>query len=273
MSAIQGLKKQLRGVRSTQKLTKAMRTVSTVKYAKLSKLYSDFDAYGNQCKRLLEQFGAAFGAQVRAADPQAPATVLVMCSNKGMCGSFNAEILKFALEEIAKLDRPLLVPCGKKAIAFFKGRNILSEKEAVLDDVPTFAESSALLDELLAWRRSGKTSKVYVIYPRYVNMLQQEPVITQLFPEADGDGKELLLVVPDQDTVAERIGPNVFRAMFYGLVMQSALGAQAATLMTMRAAYDTATEYCDQLEGQINRLRQSIVTASVIETSADSRDS
>ena len=268
MAAIQALKKQLRGVRSTQKLTKAMRTVSTVKYAKLSKLYGEFSEYGKQCEQLLERFGAAFGARVREADPQAPAAVLVMTSNKGMCGSFNAEILNFALEEIGKLDRPLLVPCGRKAAAFFKGRHMPVEKEAVLDDVPTFASSSALLDELLAWRKCGKASKIYVIYPKYINMLQQVPTITELFPASDGAGDELLLCVPDRDTVVERIAANVFRAMFYGLVIQAAIGAQAATLMTMRAAYDTATEFCGALEGQINRLRQSMVTASVIETRA-----
>ena len=268
MAAIQALKKQLRGVRSTQKLTKAMRTVSTVKYAKLSKLYGEFSEYGSQCAQLLERFGAAFGERVREADPQAPAAVLVMTSNKGMCGSFNAEILNFALEEIGKLDRPLLVPCGRKAAAFFRGRHMPVEKEAVLDDVPTFASSSALLDELLAWRTCGKASKIYVIYPKYINMLQQVPTITELFPASDGAGDALLLCVPDRDTVVERIAANVFRATFYGLVIQAAIGAQAATLMTMRAAYDTATEFCGELEGQINRLRQSMVTASVIETRA-----
>ena len=272
MAAIQGLKKQLRGVRSTQKLTKAMRTVSTVKYAKLSKLYGDFAEYGRQCSLLPAQFGAAFGAQLRETDPQAPAAVLVMSSNKGMCGSFNTEILQFALEQLRTLEQPLLVPCGKKAVTFFKSRHITMEKEAVLSDVPSFAESSALLDELLAWRKSGKASRIYVIYPRYVNMLQQVPTITELFPAADGAGDELLLCVPDRDTVAEKLATKVFRSMFYGLVMQAALGAQAATLMTMRAAYDTATEYCQALEGQINRLRQGIVTASVIETRGDSQE-
>ena len=57
--------------------------------------------------------------------------------------------------------------------------------------------------------------------------------------------------------------------MVYKLALENALGAQAATLMTMRSAFDTATEYCEKLEGEINRLRQSAVTADVIETSAE----
>ena len=57
--------------------------------------------------------------------------------------------------------------------------------------------------------------------------------------------------------------------MFYEIVLEAAIGAQAATLMTMRSAFDTATEYAENLEKEINRLRQSAVTADVIETSAE----
>ena len=60
--------------------------------------------------------------------------------------------------------------------------------------------------------------------------------------------------------------------MMYEVLLETALGAQAATLMTMRSAYDTATEYSDQLETQINRLRQSAVTADVIETSGERKE-
>lgn len=272
MPAIQSLKKQLRGIRSTQKLTKAMRTVSTVKFSKLNGLYSGYAAYGRQCRAMLDTFGEAFSDTLHIADPEAPAVVLVMASNKGLCGSFNAEILNFALEKLPGLGPVLLVPCGRKAVNFFRNKKMIAEKEVVFGDVPAFEESSALLNTIIDWRRSGKAARVYAIYPRYVNMMTQEPELSELLLAADGKPGNLALLVPDRDTVVERIAEDVFRAMFYELVLQSALGAQAATLMTMRSAYDTATEYCEELEGQINRLRQSTVTADVIETSVERED-
>ncbi len=269
MPTIQSLKKQLRGIRLTQKLAKAMKTISTVKYSKLSSIYGQYAEYGRQCKILLEKYGADFSDTIREADPTAPAAVIVMTSNKGLCGSFNSEILKFASEALSGQEPVLLAACGKKAISYFKGRSIPIEKEYILGDVPSYEESSALLEDMIAWRTSGKVSKVYVIYPRYINMVKQVPVICQLFAAGDSDDSGTVLFVPDRSTIVTQTAKTVFRGMFYGLVLESAMGAQAATLMTMRSAYDTATEYCARLERQINRKRQSAVTADVIETSAE----
>lgn len=269
MPAVQSLKKQLRGIRSTQKLTKAMKTISTVKFSQLNGVYSQYAEYGDQCRKIFERFGSSLLASVREADSAAPPAVIVIASNKGLCGNFNAEILNFAQETLPALDGAKLIACGKKAAAYFSGKRIPVEKEVVFGDVPTYAESSALLDEILEWRSAGKASRVYVIYPEYVNMMNQSPRMIDLFAADPTEASGLTLFVPDRDTVVKRTAKTVFHAMFYKLVLESALGAQAATLLTMRSAFDTATEYCAQLEGQINRMRQSAVTADVIETSVE----
>ena len=100
--------------------------------------------------------------------------------------------------------------------------------------------------------------------------MRQEPTISELFSTDHAGTDETALLIPNRSTVVERSAKMVFRAMFYKLVLETALGAQAATMLTMRSAYDTATEYCAELEGRINRLRQSLVTADILETSAKS---
>lgn len=271
MPSLQSLKKQLRGVRSTQKLTKAMKTVSAAKFSRLNGVYNRYAEYGRQCRRVFDEFQEGFLDAVRAGDVTAPPLYVVLTGNKGLCGSFNTEVLKFAGEELASRESYVLLACGKKAIRFFEGRGIPLEGRYVLHDEPTYEESSALLDEMLRLRRTGRVSGVYVIYPRYVNMLTQTPAVCELLPPAGAedapDGGEILCE-PDRETFVARNAQEVFRAMFYDLVLQSALGAQAATLMTMRVAYDAATEYCAQLEGEISRKRQSTVTADVIETAS-----
>ena len=272
MLAVQGLKKQLRGIRSTKKLTKAMRTVSTVKFSKLNNIYSEYSKYGKQCRSICKQYGQFFLENVPATNPDAPSAVIVMASNKGLCGKFNADILAFAEEELAKMDSYLLVACGKKAIHYFKTKERVIEKEYVLEDIPTYEESSALIEDIIAWRKEGKVSRVYVIYPKYVNIMYQIPKISELFSVESGKKEESVLFMPDQDTANQNIAKVVFRAMFYEYILETAVGAQAATLLTMRAAYDTATEYFEELEGEINRIRQSAVTADVIETSAEQEE-
>lgn len=272
MLAIQGLKKQLRGIRSTRKLTKAMRTVSTVKFSKLNALYSEYSKYGKLCRKTCKQYGQFFLENAPATNTDAPDLVIVMTSNKGLCGKFNEEILELAEEELMKKDSYRLVACGKKAIHYFKSEKRNIEQTCVWGDVPTYEESSALLENIIAWRREGKVSRVYVIYSKYVNMMTQEPRISELFSVERNDKERSVLFLPDKNTVNRNVATVVFRAMFYEYVLETAFGAQAATLMTMRAAYDTATEYFEELEKRINRMRQSAVTADVIETSAEQEE-
>ncbi len=271
MPSIQNLKKQLRGVRSTQKLTKAMKTVSAAKFSRLNREFSQFAEFARQCREVFRRFQPDFLEAAGAWNSSAPPLYVVMAGNKGLCGSFNAETLKFADMVLAAEGDHMLIACGKKAVGHFKSRGAALEGEYIFGDEPTFEESSALLDHILQLHRSGQVSAVHVIYPRYGNMLTQTPSVSELLPPVDqaGDGPEgRVLCEPDRDAFVTESTEEVFHAMFYDLVLQTALGAQAATLMTMRAAYDAATEYCTRLEGEISRKRQSAVTADVIETSS-----
>ena len=270
MPAVQNLKKQLRGIRSTRKLTKAMKTVSTVKFSKLNGIYSTFSPYGKACGDIYEKYEASFVNVLAAADPDAPTLVVVMAANKGMCGSFNSELLNYADGLISDMDNCLLVTVGKKAASFFKKKDIPIEKEYIFDDVPSYEEVRGLLSDIALWRKEGKISGVLVIYQKYINMMLQKPSQTELFAGVGEDKEDAgLLFVPDRESVISRTAMDIFGSMVYELVLESAIGAQAATLMTMRSAFDTATEYCERLEGEINRLRQSAVTADVIETSGE----
>lgn len=269
MAAIQSLKKQLRGIRSTQKLTKAMKTISTVKFSKLNTQYNDYAFFSEQCMALYAGHARTLAATFPAADPHAPAALVVLSSNKGLCGNFNSEILNFALEQLESLSNYRLVACGKKAIGYFNRRKIPIEKEWLFEDTPSFEDAVALLDCLLSWRQEGKISQILIIYPRYDHMMQQTPTLRELFETEERLEEWDALLLPDRQTILGNTSKTILRALFYRLILESALGAQAATMMTMRSAYDTATEYCSKLEGQINRLRQSAVTADVLETASE----
>lgn len=266
MATIQNLKKQLRGIRSTQKLTKAMKTASTVKFSKLNGIYAEYAPYAKECRQMFEQFGAGLSAAMPAKNPDAPVAVVVLGANKGLCGNFNSELHNYAMRVTD--GKEMMIACGKKSILFFKSRNIPLAREIIFDDIPSYEESAALLDDLLAQRESGRISDIMVVYPRYYHMMKQVPACYSLFAAEDHPAAEALYL-PDRATIVEKTARHIFHALFFRLVLESALGVQAATLMTMRSAYDTATEYCTQLEALINRKRQSSVTADVLETATE----
>ena len=266
MPAVQNLKKHLRGIRSTKKLTKAMKTVSTVKFSKLNTIYSSYSSYSKECQSLLSRYGKDLLKPLGNAAHFAPEAFVVIAANKGMCGSFNAELLSFAKKLIDDNPNHLVIACGKRAINYFSAKKVDVFKEYIFDDIPTYEGSNTLLKDLVELRKQGEISKVHIIYQKYINMMYQNPGIFELFSVNEEMNLDNSLVIPDVETIISKTAKNVFSSILYELVLETAIGAQAATLMTMRKAYDTASEKCAELESQINRLRQSAVTADVIET-------
>ncbi len=269
MATVQSLKKKLQVIRSTRKLTQAMKTASTVKYSKLSGLFSAYARYEEQYAELYGAFYDEFSASFSSAAGNAPVCYIVIGSNKGMCGSFNTELLSFALDIIGTGENSIIFTCGKKAAEFFHKKGIKTEKSYVFSDVPDYAQASELFSELQQLIDEGKFSAVKLIYPEYKNMIKQSPVCRDLFEEKGSGARAEILYIPDRETVIRCAREKVISCLIYKKILETALGAQAATLTTMRSAFDTASEYCVTLEAEINRKRQSQVTADVIEVSAE----
>ncbi|MDD6145512.1 MAG: F0F1 ATP synthase subunit gamma [Oscillospiraceae bacterium] len=275
MATIQSLKKKLQVIRSTQKLTQAMKTASTVKYSRISGIYSGFKKYEQSCSELYECYREELNGAIASHNPAAPVCYLVFASNKGMCGSFNSEVLAFAEKTIQSQENPpTVLLCGKKAEAYFNDKKIAFQKSYTLSDVPTMTDAGALFEDITSMLRKGEISSLKVIYPKYKNMMVQYPVCRDLFSESSDHAENTAskgntLFVPDRVTVIKNSARNILVSIIYGIILETALGAQAATLTTMRSAYDTASEYCTALEVQINRMRQSQVTADIADISAE----
>lgn len=272
MPTVQSLKKKLRVIRSTQKLTKAMKNASTVKYSKLSTLYGDYVGYESQCASVYNICRSGFGAYFAGADKNAPLCYVVLTSNKGMNGSFNPDILAF-VDNIIKSEKeqPHVYVCGRKGHEYFRNKKLAFEKFCELSDVPSYEEASALFEDILSLVKNGKASGVKLIYPEYVNMMVQKPRCAALYESSDekSSSDEDILFLPDKETFTANTAGRILVSVIYKKMLETALGAQAATLTAMRSAYDTACEYCEQLERDINRKRQSQVTSDVIESSSE----
>lgn len=271
MATIQNLKKKLQVINSTQKLTQAMKTASTVKYSKLSALYSDYEKYEEQCNNLYRNYRKDMNSVFSLDNPNAPVLYILISSNKGMCGSFNTELISFFENIINGQDKdPVIICCGKKGKDYLDNKKIHYDKTYTFSDVPSYSDAEGLFCYIKKLMESGKISAVKVVYPQYHNMMKQSPVCDDLFTFDDGmTGAVEPLFVPDRQTIIFRTAEKILVSILYKKILETALGAQAATLTTMRSAYDTACEYSAQLETQINRKRQSQVTADVLEVSSD----
>ncbi len=272
MPTEQVLKKKLKGVTTTRKISKAMKTAATVKYSQLSAVHSGYSEYATQCRKLYENCQKDYINVFPSGNPNAPVCYIIMASNKGMCGNFNADLFSYTENLLSKEKKKTeLILCGEKTIFYFKNKGYESVREYVFADVPKFSEAKGFYDELIILLSERAYSSVKIVYPRYVNMVRQYPCIKELFnPEStNSNDTSDMLFIPDKETVIKQSSEKIVTSMLYGFILETAIGAQAATVMSMRSAYDAAVEYEEKLESEINRKRQSRVTADVIETFAE----
>lgn len=272
MAGLRELKKRLRSIRTTGQLAGAMRTVAAAKYSRVNAARAAYEAYASGFGKLLAQFGYAGLPAGDGAGERRQCAVL-LSSNRGLCGGFNTELMNLFYDEYRReAQAPMVIVCGKMAASFCKEKGIAVEREMMFSDLPTLEEARQLADYLRGLYESGAVCRVDCYYQSFVNMLRQTPVAKQILPpvETDEPGTgEGMLFVPDRETVSERLAESGFDAVVYAMSLEHASGAQAATLMAMRSAFDNAEQSAAALETTINRKRQAEVTASVIETAAE----
>ena len=270
MPTVQQLKKKLRSVRSTQKISKAMKTASSVKFSRINALYSRFSAYENICNSIYEQNISNYNKLFATGDKEKAQAVIVIAGNKGMCGGFNQMLLSYADEVLRKMENPIVFVCGKQAQSFFDTRKIPYKKAFVFPDIPDYTDALPLMEEVWEYIPKGDLSSLKIIYSKYSNIMKQIPVSLELLTtENESDVESQTLFIPDKESFIKETGKKILFTRIYKRILETALSAQAATLTAMRSAYDTASEMVLELEGDINRKRQSQVTADVLETSTE----
>ena len=271
MASLRELRKRLDSVRMTGQMAGAMKTAAAAGYARFNAALARFAPYAEACRGMRERFGDALGSVFPAADPSAPPCFIVLGADRGLSGGYNIGLYEYADAVLAEAGKFRLFVAGRHAAAHFRERGIEVAREFSL--TVRYEDARAILDDAVGMLRDGEISSVTILWQRFVNMLTQIPDRFPLLPMqpaesgAAGDGA---LFLPDRDTVLRQAAAACLGADFYARVLEAGVGNQAATLVTMRSAYDNAETSSAELSADISRLRQSEVTSSVIETSGGS---
>ena len=263
MATLTDLKKRLRGVQTICQLAGAMRTVSSAKLSRLSAANAAFSPYARGCRELLE----AAGAVLPPAEGADRTLVILLSGNRGLCGSYHNDLFAF-FRSLAEPEKQDYIACGKMAVNYFRERGIPLLESFPVSDVPLYAEAEALADRILALYAAGGIGRVLLVWGEGVTALRQETRQLELLPGEGGGEPGDHLWIPDRETAAAALAEFCLRAQIYSLLLRGAAGAQGATLVSMRSAYDNGKKSAAALETAINRQRQTQVTSGVIETSA-----
>lgn len=292
MASIRELRGRIKSVKSTGKITKAYELIATARMAKAQGRVAESKPYADEITNVLTALATASSSLdspllVPRETPKR-AGVLIITSDKGMCGGYNANVLKRAAELIALLRErgvePVLYVTGRKGVNYFKFRNRkLNGFWTDFSQAPRYADAARAGEELVEAFIAGAddhygnddgvfgVDEMHIVYTEFVSMLTQTAVARQIGPmevEYTGEvsGPSISYEFePDPNTLLDALLPKYFKTRIYSAMLESAASESAARRTAMKSATDNATELVRTLSRQMNQARQAQITQEISE--------
>ena len=279
MAKTQDIKRRIRSVQNTRQLTKAMKMVSAAKLRRAQEAVTASRPYAEQMADILSS--AAGRASVDLSPllerrDERRVEVVLLTGDKGLCGSFNGQILKTAqrfLDDLGGGVESSLTLIGKRGRDFFKRRHVNCRRSwtDVFRDV-NFPLAQEIAGDVMERFTSGEVDAVYVLFNRFKSTMSQVPEVRKLLPieppAADvdpGGAIEEYIYEPAAASLLDTLLPKSVEMQVYQAMLESCAAEHAARMTAMDSATRNAGEMIDKLTLQMNRVRQAAITTEIIE--------
>ena len=280
--SIQDIKRRIKSVSSTERITNSMKLVSAGKLRKAKAIFEKTNENSHFITNTIQELfnsGSEIPQEYLAGNREIKTTAyIVVTSGRGLCGGFNSNIIKEAQREIdADWEPPVIVAVGSKGKEYFEkhGYEIHSSYLAPPESI-SFLETKELSAPILEMYDNKEIDEVVLIYTAFISSLEQRVTNVTLLPfevESDPDYEKSYASVeyePSVEEVFNYLVPKYVETMIYSAVVESATCEHAARRMAMENATDNAREMLDDLNLTYNRARQSAITDEIIEIVAGS---
>ncbi len=274
---MQDIKRRIKSVNSTEHITNAMKLVSAAKLRKAKATFEKTTEYFHfiteSISEIFNNSGEIPEQYLKGNREVVNTCFIIITSCRGLCGSFNSNVIKQAEKEIEDdPQRSVIIAIGTRGKEYFqkRGKYIHSEYLAPPESI-SFLETKEISRPIIDMYNSGEIDEVKLIYTSYVSTLEQQVKSITLLPfeiETDPEVMGIEQQVEYEPSVTEVFNylvPKYVEIMVYGAVVESATCEHAARRMAMESATDNARDMLDKLSLYYNRARQSAITNEIIE--------
>jgi len=281
MPSLQQTRRRIVSVKNTQKITKAMKMVASAKLKRAQNRILAFRHYGLKMRAVVANLSRRVNRDLHPLLQKRPTKVVrvvVVTSDRGLCGAFNTNIIRRALEFIreceargAKVEIGLI---GRKGREFFKRRHWKTHEPYVdIFDRLTYEHGIEIAQTACEVYTSGKADEAHVIYNEFKSALQQRVIVEQLFPiesfEDGGQASEGLsgsyLYEPGDQELLNPLLMKHLQAQAYRILLESSAAEQAARMAAMDGATRNAGELIKKVTLYYNKTRQSAITKELMD--------
>ena len=275
MPSIKEVKNRIGSVKSTQQLTKAMKMVAAAKLKKAQDKVLQLRPYSKKLNEILANLSDSVNNDLFSKrDDIKNVLIVIISSDKGLCGSFNSSLIKEFNSVCSENSNPrntTVLPIGKKAFDFFKKSNF----EKIVDywdtlNVFNYEKSSEICDFIISSFIEHKFDKVSIIYNEFKNVAVQKTVSENFLPVIQGNQIENTvnnnyIFEPDKNKIISDLIPQTLKTQFLKAVLESNASEQGSRMTAMSQATDNAGELLKELKLTYNRTRQAAITKEILE--------
>ncbi|WP_428328493.1 ATP synthase F1 subunit gamma [Mucilaginibacter sp.] len=283
MANLKEVRNRIKSVSSTQQITKAMKMVSAAKLKRATNAIVQLRPYANKLKDLLANLSASLedGSSPYLQDREpVKVLVVVVSSNRGLAGAFNANVIKTANNLIAekygeqlRAGNVSIVAIGKKSQEFYQRRkyNVIGNNNDLYLDL-NFANASVITQSIMDGFLKGDYDRVELVYNHFRNAAMQFLITEQLLPVPKPEKKEELkaaqvdyILEPSQEEIVAELIPKNIKIQLYKAVLDSNASEHGARMTAMDKATENAGDLLKALKLAYNQARQAAITTELTE--------
>ncbi|MFG0331132.1 MAG: ATP synthase F1 subunit gamma [Phycisphaerales bacterium] len=280
MAQLREIKKRIKAVKNIQRITNTMQMIATAKFKSSLDRATATKPYTEMVRRLVGELAASAGEiehpLFKAPEPPAGRElVLVITSDRGLCGAYNANVLRTAMERLRELgDRGVLEVAGKKGVMFFRFAGVdIDHRHTDFGDQPQYDQIEELAERYMRDFVAGRYDRVSVCYMKFFSAGRQKPVVEQLLPlepptEADSSEPKANVEYefsPDPESLLTDLLPITVKTTLFQAFNDAVVSEHVARMVAMKAATDNAGKLSKSLRRTFNRARQAQITTELTE--------
>ncbi len=288
MAQTREIKKRMTAVKTIQRITKTMQMIATAKFTAAVGRTKASQPYTEKIRQLVGEVAGAAGdtSHPLIAGPEQPANkelVLVITSDRGLCGSYNANVLRQAVNHLRDLNTKntdfRLETSGKKAVGFFKFLKYTIDERHTFGDKPQFEEVERLASRLIEQFTEGAYDAIRVVYMRFISNARQKPEVLQLLPlksdeltqdapREEPGGEETSTEYdfsPSGRELLDDLLPMAVKTTLFQVFNEAVVSEQIMRMVAMKAATENAKDLGRTLKRDFNRARQTQITTELTE--------
>ncbi|MFZ4760500.1 MAG: F0F1 ATP synthase subunit gamma [Burkholderiaceae bacterium] len=282
MAGSREIRNKIKSVQNTRKITKAMEMVAASKMRKAQERMRHARPYADKIRNITAHLANANPEYrhpfLQRRDTVKSAGVIVVTTDKGLCGGLNTNILRMLTQRLRELEKGgtkvQVTAIGNKGLGFMQriGAKVVSQVTH-LGDTPHLEKLIGPVKLQLDAYAAGQIDAVYLAYTRFINTMKQEPVVEQLLPldparlqeENSREYSWDYLYEPDAQTVLDELLLRYVEAVIYQAVAENMASEQSARMVAMKSASDNAKKVIGDLQLSYNKARQAAITKELSE--------